>query len=276
MGNKGFEVADQLIGNHCRIDVCCVYMNLGRPIALPDAHYMHPRLAAVYDSTCGWSEDRDFYLSLANREHMRILDLACGTGLLTRAYARKGHTVTGVDPASAMLEIARAFDAGKHVEWICSDAQSFRSGQKFDLIVMTGNAFQVFLDDQDVLAVLQTMKTHLVPGGCAVFETRNPDIAWEDRWNTDQVVTANGAQHRETRRVISRHSNFIRFETGYIFPEETLISESTLRFHGVDDLTKLIERAGLHVVSVKCDWRGDDFDKERSEEIVFSITLADR
>ena len=32
---------------------------------MPDAHYEHPKLAAVYDATCPWSIDRDVYLALA-------------------------------------------------------------------------------------------------------------------------------------------------------------------------------------------------------------------
>ena len=234
---------------------------------------MHPRLAAVYDSTSGWSEDRDYYLSLADRGNMRILDLACGTGLLTRAYAQKGHRATGVDPAPAMLDVARSLDQAKSVKWICSDAQTFLCEDKFDLIVMTGNAFQVFLEDQDVLAVLQTMKAHLAPEGRAVFETRNPVIKWEERWNTDEVVTANGAQHRETRRVISRESRLIEFDTHYVFEDEILMSKSTLRFHSVEDLTALIEQAGLNVNAVTGDWRGERFDPIRCEEMVFSVSL---
>ena len=241
---------------------------------MPDVHYMHPRLAAVYDSTSGWSEDRDYYLSLADRGTMGILDLACGTGLLTRAYAQKGHRVTGVDPAQAMLEIARSLDQHRMIEWICSEAQTFRCEQKFDLIVMTGNAFQVFLDDQDVLAVLQTIKAHLAPEGRAVFETRNPALKWEECWNTNEIVSVNGQQHRETRKVISRQSNLIEFDTHYVFADETLMSKSTLRFHSVEDLTALIAQAGLRVNVVTGDWHGKRFDPEHSEEIVFSVSLT--
>jgi len=240
---------------------------------MPDAHYINPRLAGVYDCTSGWSEDRDYYLSLANRERMRILDLACGTGLLTRAYAKKGHMVVGVDPARAMLDVARSLDQATSVEWICSAAQTFRCEDKFDLIVMTGNAFQVFLNDQDVLAVLQTMKAHLAPEGRAVFETRNPAIKWEERWNTDEVVTANGAQHREMRQVISRRHNQIEFDTCYTFADEILTSKSRLRFHTVEELSRMIEQADLHLEFVEGDWRGERFDPVRSEEMVFEMTI---
>ena len=56
---------------------------------MPDTHYEHPRLAAIYDLSSGWSEDRDFYLELAGDTPSWILDLGCGTGLICRAYAKR-------------------------------------------------------------------------------------------------------------------------------------------------------------------------------------------
>ena len=34
---------------------------------------------------------------------------------------------------------------------------------RFDLIIMTGHVFQVFLDDADVRATLRTLRRHLAP-----------------------------------------------------------------------------------------------------------------
>lgn len=49
------------------------------------------------------------FSSLAARLHS-VLDLGCGTGLLARTLAMQGHQVVGVEPAKAMLEIAKAHD----------------------------------------------------------------------------------------------------------------------------------------------------------------------
>ena len=74
-----------------------------------DQHYVDPRLVALYDMDNPRGADTDFYLRLAadlNAQH--IVDLGCGTGLLTRELAEAGHRlVTGIDPAPAMLAYAR-------------------------------------------------------------------------------------------------------------------------------------------------------------------------
>ncbi|WP_244562538.1 class I SAM-dependent methyltransferase [Ensifer aridi] len=111
---------------------------------MPDRHYEDPSLAEIYDLTSGWSIDRDFYLALAGGSPKRILDLGCGTGLLCDAYAALGHDVTGVDPAKAMLDVAKRKPHGSEVEWIEASAQEFRSEKEFDLIIMTATPFRSF------------------------------------------------------------------------------------------------------------------------------------
>ena len=43
---------------------------------------------------------------------LRILDLACGTGLHAAHWAKQGHTVTGVDLSETFIAQARARVAG--------------------------------------------------------------------------------------------------------------------------------------------------------------------
>src|SRR5579859_1448467 len=126
-----------------------------------DQSYANSRLAEVYDLDNPWGEDTDFYLALARQDSCHVLDLGCGTGTLCCALAERGHQVTGVDPAAAMLAVAKCKPHAKRVEWVESSAQSYRSGRRFDLITMTGHAFQVLLTDADALAALETRRGHL-------------------------------------------------------------------------------------------------------------------
>ncbi|MBV8482564.1 MAG: class I SAM-dependent methyltransferase, partial [Verrucomicrobia bacterium] len=139
-----------------------------------DLSYEDSRLAEIYDLDNPWAEDTDFYLSLADPGLCRVLDLGCGTGTLCCALAQRGHSVTGVDPAAAMLAIAAGKPYAEKVEWVQSRAQDYRSPNRFDLIFMMGHVFQILLTDEEVLAALDTMRNHLKAGGMAAFETRNP------------------------------------------------------------------------------------------------------
>ena len=62
--------------------------------------------------------DWDYYLALAARivgaekAPARVLEVGCGTGALAVEMVRMGAEVTELDPAEAMLAVARALRSG--------------------------------------------------------------------------------------------------------------------------------------------------------------------
>lgn len=238
--------------------------------------YQHPQIAEIYDLVNPRSHDTDFYLSLAGRRPCRILDLGCGTGTLCCALAERGHRVTGVDPAPAMLAVAKRKPHAQMVEWIESPAQSYISHRRFDLIVMTGHAFQVLLTDADALAVLETMRSHLNERGRVAFETRNPHIDWAGDWGARPPAAhmSPEGEFLETYEITGAEDEFISFQTSYRFPQRTLTTDSTLRFPSREHVEALIARSRLAVREVFGDWDARPFEPARSREIIFIAELA--
>ena len=108
-----------------------------------------------------------------------IIDLGCGTGLLTRELVKDGRRVIGIDPSAQMLEHGKQQPGAEKIEWILGD--SGQLGQLFvdsestaDLAIMTSNVAQVFLDDGEWQATLNNLAKALKPGGTLAFESRNP------------------------------------------------------------------------------------------------------
>jgi 2-polyprenyl-3-methyl-5-hydroxy-6-metoxy-1,4-benzoquinol methylase len=238
-----------------------------------DLNYEDPRLAEIYDLDNPWAQDTDFYFALAEPVPCRVLDLGCGTGTLCCALAERGHQVTGVDPATPMLAIAGTKPYAEKVEWIQSRAQDYRSPNHVDLIVMMGHVFQILLTDEDVLAVLDTMRNHLKAGGTAAFETRNPNIDWARVWGTHGPVlqTLPNGQVRETLQIISDSEEFISFRQQFEFPNQTLTSSSTLRFMSRSRIEELIVRSGLVTREVFGDWDRSPFEPKQSPEMIFVV-----
>jgi SAM-dependent methyltransferase len=235
--------------------------------------YQDPRIAAIYDLANPLDCDADFYLTLAGQQSCRVLDLGCGTGTLCCALAQRGHHVTGVDPAPAMLDAARTKPGSERIEWFESLAQTYRSPNRFDLALMTGHAFQVLLADADILAVLDTMRQHLSQHGRAAFDTRNPRIDWVSTWNGRSRTLPDG-QIVETLTITAADAEFISFETSFRFPGTTLVSRSILRFPSRQHVEHLISRSGFVVQNVFGDWNSGPFESASSREMIFDMKIA--
>ncbi|HSL45708.1 MAG TPA: class I SAM-dependent methyltransferase [Anaerolineales bacterium] len=117
-----------------------------------------------------------FYCELAKGIGGPVLEIACGSGLVTLPIAATGLDVTGVDLARPMLEHARkkAQEQNLSIHWVEADARSFDLGRQYRFILLTGNAFQAFLRRKDQEALFTSVKRHLAPEGIFAFETRNP------------------------------------------------------------------------------------------------------
>jgi len=225
-----------------------------------EEHYVDPRLVALYDIENSCGADTDFYQGLAAElDAHRILDLGCGTGLLTRELATPGRQVVGVDPAPAMLAVARRQPGTERVRWVEGDARALETHEA-DLLVMTGNVAQVFLDDADWRTTLAAIHAALRPGGYLAFESRNPDDrAWE-RWNRaatyEQFDSPNGPME-SWLELVRVGDGRVSFEGHNIFLStgEVVVAKSELRFRSLEDLTDTLTHAGFTVEHVYGDWK---------------------
>jgi len=62
-----------------------------------------------------------------------LLDLGCGTGLISIIFHNEGLNVVGVDNSEQMIEIAQTQNPGP--KYICDDGIKYRSKKPFDLII---------------------------------------------------------------------------------------------------------------------------------------------
>jgi SAM-dependent methyltransferase len=191
-----------------------------------------------------------------------------------------------------MLGVARSRPGTETVDWVQSDGQSLRLARRFDLVVMTGHAFQALLSDADALAVLETAAHHLEPDGRFVFETRNPaQRAWLS-WTPDATreVVQTAAQGRveacydaefeagagaeagaaaDTGIIgIAQHCRFLDGGlSGGLSGGLERIGRSRIRFIERDHLAGLLSRAGLVAAAWYGDWHRGAF-TPASKEII--------
>jgi SAM-dependent methyltransferase len=223
--------------------------------------FAEDRLAALYDAFCPPPTRRDdfaFYLPLVMPARA-VLDVGCGTGALLRLARETGHTgrLCGLDPAQGMLNEARRWS---DIEWVYGDLSSVRWEKEFDLVVMTGHAFQELIEDDEIRAALAAIRVALIDGGRFAFETRNPLVrAWE-HWATEytaEVTDAGGAIVRCAYQVETPVEGGVVCSTstfsspGWDHPE---VSRGMLRFLDAEALSAFLFGAGLAIEEQFGDW----------------------
>ena len=225
---------------------------------MADLQFEEPRLAALYDSACVGRPDFAFYLPLVMAAES-VLDVGCGTGELLRLAREAGHhgRLCGLDPADAMLDRAKG---RSDIEWHLGDLGSVDWSQEFDLIVMTGHAFQVLLTDQELRIALRSVRRALCADGRFVFETRNPSAREWAQWvpsNASEVTAPDGAIVRIAHQVHTPLlGDLVTFTATFssLSWDHDEVSQTTLRFLSSDRLESLLREEALGIDEQFGDW----------------------
>ena len=238
-----------------------------------------------YDSEDDSDTGVAFYSTLAQETGGPVLEIACGTGRVSIPIARLGFAVTGVDIVPGMLARARDKSTGLSTHWIEGDARTFDLGERFRLIFVAGNAFQMFLTRADQEALLERVRSHMHDDGLFAFETRNPRWASHERDNAREsagdesaspgaffdlvtrieeeegrtYVDIDGHEVRVSNTQTYDHVGQILHLTGYRRwnagnQEQTKITRIALRYTFPQELQALLHYSGFTIVRQYGDW----------------------
>jgi YD repeat-containing protein len=113
-----------------------------------------------------------------------VLDLACGTGLLTRQIAVSRELVVGLDASPAMLAVARDRTEAKNVQYAAGDFRSFRLQRTFDAAICGSESLNYVETPKELEAVFRCVQDHLCHGGLFFFDVLDEqDLLALNRWN---------------------------------------------------------------------------------------------
>lgn len=229
-------------------------------VAPMDDPYRDPALVELYDLDNPGGEDHAYYRALADEIQARtIVDLGCGTGLLTRSLATPGRTVTGVDPSHTMWDYARRQPGAESVKWIHGDAAEIAPTGTADLAICTGNAI-MHLGPEALHQALTALAGALRPRGTLSFECRNPAYREWERWTPaatyGERVTPVG-HLREWLEVTAVDDGRVVFDAHNVFPDgEDRVYTSVLFFRTAAELAQELDSTGFTDIAVNGGWHG--------------------
>lgn len=147
------------------------------------------------------------------------------------------------------------------------DATCFDVATQFDVVIMTGNAYQAFLLDTDLSAMLENIRHHMHSESVFVFvfDTRLPCAehlgTTEDYEPWDQYVGMRGevcvlgkqSRHHELTNTMVHH--VVRhYDNGEVYN-----SVIELKYRSVDEIRAQLHQSKLEIVACYADWERSGF-----------------
>ena len=235
-----------------------------------------PRIAALYDDDNPDGPDHDHYRRRCNELGARsIIDLGCGTGILTVTLAGPDRTVVGIDPDQGMLDVAIGRSRSERAHWVLGDSRDIEASST-DLVLMTGNVAQ-HIDPDDWPRTLADIAGGLRSGGTLTFETRNPLVeAWRT-WTPERTrstrITEGGpltdwidATEPDDEGTVVLTATNVWATSG-----ETVVIHQPLTFRSLETVNSDLARAGLAASNVWGGWHREPFN-DSSPLIVIEAT----
>ncbi|WP_186755639.1 class I SAM-dependent methyltransferase [Echinicola salinicaeni] len=133
--------------------------------------------ASAYTSITSHSDSLDKLIAISSASRSdKVLDIACGSGIVACEFAKYTSHVTGIDMTQRMLEEAKKLQAKRsltNVTWQIGDVESLPYEDDSFSIVISRFGFHHFIDP---FKVLSEMKRVCKPGGkVLVVDVSLPD-----------------------------------------------------------------------------------------------------
>ena len=231
-------------------------------------------LAAVYDKLNreidydSWADffEECFQVYLPEKPEL-VLDLACGTGRMTRVLAERGYDMIGVDGSPSMLSEAYALGSGaaeKPILYLCQDMRELELYGTVGAVVCCLDSINYLLTESDVSRVFSLVHNYLDPDGLFLFDVNTP-YKFTHTYGNNAYVLEDG---EEGRAVYCGWQNEYDPESGLCEFELTIFEEcedgsyvrsdehQQERCYDLDTLRRSLDESGFEWLGV---W--SDFDR---------------
>ena len=206
----------------------------------------YSKLAEVYD--VGWGDfaesTRTFVettLSDYGIRSGRVLELACGTGILAIHLARSGHVVRGIDRTPEMVSIASM--KGQYVggvEFAVGDMRNLDLESEFDAVLCMFDSLNYLTALEEVSDALQSVSSILCDNGVFIFDFNRPLIYSAHNGETLKRHVEDGILFQELHYEVAQRIA----RTVFRFPDGD-VETHVQRAYELDEIVPLLKAANL-------------------------------
>lgn len=127
-----------------------------------------------------------------NFSALKVLDVGCGTGVLTNHIADYVKKIVAIDHSPNSIQIARDFANKSNINFICESIEDFSLGSDFDIAV----ANMTFHSIDNIDAALKNIYTALKPNGKLLFSLPHP-FFYPERKRLKEIFRSTGYEYNK-------------------------------------------------------------------------------
>ncbi len=201
------------------------------------------------------------------------LDVACGSGILTRLLKKNGFDVTGIDYSQDMLNVAqeKSYQEKLNIKYLKGDMKSLKSLNKVDFITVINDGIN-YIENKYLLKTFKNFYNSLKKGGLLIFDVSSPyklqnvlgNNAFGDDGEDLSYLWLN-SYDEVSKSVDISLSIFKRDNDKYLRYNENQIQY----VHTVETLTENLLAVGFEIVRIS-DGFGEEL-KDNSDRILFVL-----
>jgi len=125
---------------------------------------------AIYFKEEQYQKEINFLMEIKSKKNLNILDLCGGTGSHANILINHGHNVLIVDQSGPMIDVAKK--KNPLIRTIQQDIFSFKTDEKFDLILCMYGAIHYTESINQIKELIKSFVNILNDGGKVVFDLR--------------------------------------------------------------------------------------------------------
>ena len=214
-------------------------------------------LAGCYDELTydvgysAWADYIEAHFRKKGLPGKTVLDLACGTGSLTRELARRGYEMIGVDQSPEMLaEAAEKNRDGEGIApiFLCQSMEKLDLYGTIDACVCCLDSVNYVTNPRQLQKAFQRVYLFLMPGGLFLFDVNTPaklqgldgQVFLDE---TEDAYCVWRAEWSKRSRTCTYFMDLFRLEENGLWRREEELHRE--RAYPVDQLTAMLERAGF-------------------------------
>ncbi len=198
-----------------------------------------------------------------------VLDLACGTGRMTRELASRGYDMIGVDGSEDMLCEAMYSYEREGILYLLQDMREFELYGTVGAVVCCLDSINYLLADEDLERTFATVHNYLDPDGLFIFDINSP-YKFENIYSDNAYILEDEGIYCGWQNEYDRERGICDFylsifeedeDGAYMRSDEHQIE----RCYTLDDIKQALQKTGMELLGAYSDFEFGDIstDTER-------------